>query len=364
MALSIGPTIKNLRKQLKITQDELAEAAGVSVAAVSKWESGKTYPDITLLPAIARKLKTTIDLLMGYASGPGQRELDNIVQKCSAEFDAGSFEKGYALCREYLARYPDEITLKLHIGALIPMYVRSLPPDRAVEYLAESLELCQPAASGNDPQLRLLGLRMLASIHLMAGHPDLASERYRESLTGLDGEADPVLAVILLKKGEVEKAEEMYQRCLFRAVNQGQTALLGLSGIAAGRNDERFYLKYLNAVPRLAALFELDRTPGLELNAYLSLMLHYAGKQKADKLLEALEGFLDSAGKWQADLDFSGNDFFHCLKSPGGGISYHNTLKGSFSQIAKELRGYSFLQGNPRFEELIGRLDDLRGCKG
>ena len=43
--MKIGQIISEKRKEKGITQQELAEFVGVSKAAVSKWETGLTYPD-------------------------------------------------------------------------------------------------------------------------------------------------------------------------------------------------------------------------------------------------------------------------------------------------------------------------------
>lgn len=56
MELRIGETIAAARRAKDMTQQMLAEAVGVSIAAVSKWETSASYPDITLLPPIARTL--------------------------------------------------------------------------------------------------------------------------------------------------------------------------------------------------------------------------------------------------------------------------------------------------------------------
>ena len=56
MEWKIGETIAALRRQRGITQEALAGAVGVSAAAVSKWETGKGYPDISLLPALSDSL--------------------------------------------------------------------------------------------------------------------------------------------------------------------------------------------------------------------------------------------------------------------------------------------------------------------
>ncbi len=63
-----GTTIKNLREKRGLTQAQLAELLSVSDKAVSKWETGAGYPDITLLEPIAEALRVSVaELLAGVA---------------------------------------------------------------------------------------------------------------------------------------------------------------------------------------------------------------------------------------------------------------------------------------------------------
>ena len=55
--LRIGEKIKAKRRERDLTQEELANILGVSKAAVSKWETDESYPDITLLTQIPKHLK-------------------------------------------------------------------------------------------------------------------------------------------------------------------------------------------------------------------------------------------------------------------------------------------------------------------
>lgn len=61
---NLGIKISELRKKSAMTQSELAEALGVSAQAVSKWEIGSSYPDISLMPKLAKILNTSIDYLL------------------------------------------------------------------------------------------------------------------------------------------------------------------------------------------------------------------------------------------------------------------------------------------------------------
>lgn len=58
--------IKTKRKERDFTQEELANILGVTKAAVSKWETSESYPDITMLPQIAQLFHITMDELFGY----------------------------------------------------------------------------------------------------------------------------------------------------------------------------------------------------------------------------------------------------------------------------------------------------------
>lgn len=63
MENKINETIRELRRQRGISQEVLATALGISVQAISKWETGSSFPDILLLPDIARFFGITIDEL-------------------------------------------------------------------------------------------------------------------------------------------------------------------------------------------------------------------------------------------------------------------------------------------------------------
>lgn len=62
--MNIGKQIYVLRKKMNITQETLAAEMGVTVGAVSKWETGSTLPDITMLCALADFFHVTTDELL------------------------------------------------------------------------------------------------------------------------------------------------------------------------------------------------------------------------------------------------------------------------------------------------------------
>lgn len=62
--MEFNEKLQELRKQKGLTQDELAEKLYVSRTAISKWESGRGYPNIESLKAIAKFFSVTVDELL------------------------------------------------------------------------------------------------------------------------------------------------------------------------------------------------------------------------------------------------------------------------------------------------------------
>ena len=79
MKMTIGANIKRLRAAKEITQEQLSVAMNVTCAAVSKWERGETYPDITLLQPLAYYFGVTLDELMGYDQEKIAADIDEVL---------------------------------------------------------------------------------------------------------------------------------------------------------------------------------------------------------------------------------------------------------------------------------------------
>lgn len=69
---SIHLRIGDLRRRKGLTQQQLAEVAGVSFQTISKWENASAMPDITYLPVLAEYFEVSIDQLMGLVPLEGE----------------------------------------------------------------------------------------------------------------------------------------------------------------------------------------------------------------------------------------------------------------------------------------------------
>ena len=83
---TLGRRIARLRLAKTATQERLAKELNVSPQAVSKWENDINYPDISLLPDLARFLGVSVDELLSGASASAQESAS--VQESAAEKSA------------------------------------------------------------------------------------------------------------------------------------------------------------------------------------------------------------------------------------------------------------------------------------
>lgn len=80
MTIYFGENIKKLRKEKELTQETLAEFLGVSFQAVSKWERGETYPDITMLPVISSFFNVSVDELLGVNKSREEEQINEYLK--------------------------------------------------------------------------------------------------------------------------------------------------------------------------------------------------------------------------------------------------------------------------------------------
>ena len=73
-----GKFIKEIRKKHNLTQKQLADKYHVTYHAVSKWETGETFPDIQLLAPLAKELNVTVDELLKAGVGVGVNQLCDV----------------------------------------------------------------------------------------------------------------------------------------------------------------------------------------------------------------------------------------------------------------------------------------------
>ncbi len=108
MDIILHTQIRKLRQAKGQTQEHLANYLGVTVQAVSKWERGDGYPDLTTLPRIAEYFNTSIDTLLGFDEVQKRKRLQQYSEKSEKMIMEGNSAECISLWRNAYTEFPNE----------------------------------------------------------------------------------------------------------------------------------------------------------------------------------------------------------------------------------------------------------------
>lgn len=358
MDLLIGKNIQNKRKNMGLTQEQLAAALGVSIAAVSKWETGGAYPDITLIAPIARKLGVTVDELLGFEPKLSEDQVMEICEQCAKLFESAEYEKAVSFAEQEVREYPNSALLKFRLGYVFMMHTPCAPSeDEAAHLLARSETLMREAAESTDITIREAALHSLSALLTQ-------QERYEEALKTLDSihssEIDPnqMKVSIYYAMGDYEKSKQVAQYLLATHSFGCNIALGTLSKIAKKKKDYSLALRMENLSLQLSKMFDRDRIYGQDLNHYLMIAQCHAEQKQERETLDALGAFLKCA-QMPADHDaVKASPFFDSIE-----ISESVQSKSYLNHCVREMingnPAFDFLRGNQEYQKILAALERL-----
>lgn len=184
MKITIGETIRRLRREQNITQEQLAEQMNVSIAAVSKWERSETYPDITLLFPLAHYFGVTLDVLMGYDELKVENEITSLLQKANELHREGKYAERTELLKQAKKDYPDDYRI-------LSAYMWQIGGDYAdndstvlLAHKEEFERICEQILNGcKDHRIRLDALNMQAKLLHAEQKTEEALAVYRDNFS-------------------------------------------------------------------------------------------------------------------------------------------------------------------------------------
>lgn len=171
--INIGNKIRELRKKKGVTQEALASVLSVSPQAISKWESGLTYPDMEMIPVIAGYFEVSMDILFDY----DVREMNAKIQKMIDDARQYFFDdtpKYIEMIKDALQEYPGNEEL---LAALLDAYEYSLRSKGDASNLDEMIELSQKIITESTDFIRVCNAKDIqAAAYLKKGAYQKAKE--------------------------------------------------------------------------------------------------------------------------------------------------------------------------------------------
>lgn len=342
--MKMNRIIREKRKALGFTQEEVAECLGVSAPAVNKWESGKSYPDITMLPALARLLKTDANSLLSFEEELTKEKEAQFLNRASELLEKEGYKAAYNMLTEKMKEYPGSYGFICN-GALLlegGLFYSGEEEERE-RYLAEIEQLYRKVMESGDLEVKGQAANMLVSKHIQR-------KEYDEAQSLLDQFPDITfpkkrLEINLLKaKGEHEKAAREMEEQLLKEASDIYSRLLVMWEMAKEEKDEKRAEYLAGKCKKTAQLFDLS-----QYFVYAVDLELYALSKDKDKCMETLMLLLSSLEEdWQPGRSLL---YSHIPVKEEGMYSLKRMKPGILREL-KEDENFSFIKDDPEYGNL------------
>ena len=235
MKLSLSENIRLFRKQRKLTQEKLAEALGVTVGAVYKWESGQSQPELSLLVEMADFFDTSVDVLLGYRIKDNR--LDTALERINAycrTLDPAAIPEA----EKVLGRYPHSFRAVYGCAAVYLVYGASSHDPRQLRRALELLEQAKVLLPQNDdPRISEATIcGNLSIVWFLLGEQEKSVELLRKNNAG--GMFNSNIGALLSIFGDApEEAAPFLSEALLSGMSGLLTAIVGYVFLFRSRND-------------------------------------------------------------------------------------------------------------------------------
>lgn len=279
----MGEIIAQKRKEVGMTQAELAEYIGVSKPAVSKWESGYSLPDITLLPVLASFFDISIDELMGYQPQMNEKNIDVIHEKLIKKLSELPTDTVFSECCSYIHKYYFCWQLILKMSQfLYNHYTLSTEPQ---EVLNEIIRYTKRIYDHCDDSFIAKEARYLNACCLIHLNKLDNAQKILEDLIEPVKNAPVLLAFIYNEQGKKSNAQKIITDFIEQNLQLIFTAIPSACIYTDDSNAEFRIQKY----SELFALFEAEKNyPEYLLRFYYSLSIMYCNMKNKRSALEYL----------------------------------------------------------------------------
>ena len=353
--MSIGTTIKKLRRERDITQEQLAEYIGISSQAVSQWETDKTAPDISQLPLLAYIFDVSTDEILGVDIQKNEEKIQAILDEAHVFYEKGEFNKETKVLEDGLKKFPRSYKIMAHLAE---NYSNSNQEPKAIEMSHKILAEC------TDGEIRDYATQTMIYAYRNSGDRQNALKYARTLSHAWFSREDFLLHILSCRNdNEREEARTNLHEYISYLGNRLMTCLRVHSNKDFGYSDED-RLKLLKQSAAIGETIYCDGDYHYQAQyvstAYKFMSFIYAKNKDAENTLTCLEK------QCELEIHFDTYDWNAEKTSPamrgyvdGGWIPEPdgNKSRNMLIQLDEESTVYDFIRDDPRFQAVIAKLE-------
>lgn len=301
-----------LRKKYGMTQGDVAAYIGVSSAAVSKWEQGLSYPDVSLLPRLASLFHTTIDELLGYEPQLAKSKIMELYRNFSKRFLTESFETVQADVEKVINEYYSCFPLLVRMAQLyLNHYFYSQDPQSV---LGRIEKLCERVVSLSDDH------KLIQEVQIIYGSVLLIKNNPQELLKSVGSEVpiqlgvEKLIAEAYAMLRDYDKVKETLQVTSFQHLFSMISSEIELLKYIT--DNQNLFDEMVNRLEKVIEIYNIEQLNSLiKLVFFYEVSLGYMKQQRYADALCMLECFYHTSKNLSFPIKFSGDNYFYTVDS-------------------------------------------------
>ena len=254
MQLLLSDKIKKYRKEMELTQEGLADAIGVTVGAVSKWENGNTVPDIMTMMQLANFFNISMDELLGFDLT--SKNVDDMCKRVDELGRKHEFDQAMIEANNAMSRYPHNFKVLYATASLY--YYRYLTrldrkdAEKAIDYFKMALGYL---SQNKDPELNEYAIKSKIAYMYREIDPEKAVELLKQ--INYDGSNFGAIATILSENlGKIDEALEYFTYALVKSFSEMLNTVFNISSVLVSSGKKADAIKAVDMVDAELALIE------------------------------------------------------------------------------------------------------------
>lgn len=336
--------IRERRKALGLTQEEVADYLGVSTPAVNKWETGKSYPDITMLPALARLLQTDANSLLSFEEDMTREEEERIIGRAYKILEEEGYEAAYRTLLQKMKEYPDSFSFILSGALFLEGGLLFLDDVTQKErYLCEFEKLYRRVMESEDLEIRGQAATLLVSRYINRKEYDKAEELI-EGFPEMTFQKKQLMANLLTDKGEYGKAAEILETQLLMDVTNAYNRMMSLTQLSLKEGEKEKAEYFADMCEKTAEMFGCSKYA-----VHAAKLLLYGSLKDRDGCIEKLKLLFSSIEENWKPEEFP---LYSHINVKEGGVGLKSMLPGILKSL-KEDEEFEFLKDDPEFLSLL-----------
>lgn len=346
--MKINEMIREKRKELCLTQQQVADYLGVSTPAVNKWEKGSTYPDITILPALARLLKTDLNTLLSFTDDLTDMEVENFVNELDQMVQQQGYDSAFQLALDKIHAYPTCEMLLYLVTAYLDVALVLYNVSERERYQPVLEDFYVRLSTSNRPEIRDIAMSMRIA-YLFNREEFSQAEELINSLSAPQIDKEQQFAALYMRQKKYLNAEKLWEHRILKATTEIQSALVNLLEIALEQQRDSDAELFADAYMTVSQTFDLPEC--MLYQAHLLIAMH---KQDSTRCLSILGKMLPAM-----KAEWNPQDSRFLRHASGSSITMlSDRLLRSIQHDLLHSPEYAFLRAHPQFDELIAALAD------